>query len=256
MATTIKNPWLQVPTMAPFVLGCDLERVEDYNRGGPPGDRRLLVKRLMPEPYIGDLNAPVLLLSNNPGAGDGTRHRATSKFQEQIRANLHQSLVEYPFIYLADGLTTTNPNMRWWEKRVKCLLRHNGNKRLAAMVEKKCLKHLGHVPRQFTLSELSRSLLNVVYFPYASKKYPRFKGTLRSQEFGFNLVREAMNRQALIVFLRSPRKWHETIPELKAYPRRCEVSNFQNPTLNPGNLAADDFLSVVDAIARHVDRPA
>jgi hypothetical protein len=145
--------------------------------------------------------------------------------------------------------------MRWWEKRVACLRRESGNKRLAAMVEKKCLKHLGHLPRQFTLPELSRSLLNVVFFPYASEKYPRFKGTLPSQEFGFNLVREAMNHQALIVFFRSPRKWEEAIPELRAYPRRCEVSNFQNPTLNPGNLTAAEFQMVVDAIAKHIDRP-
>jgi hypothetical protein len=61
MTNNSENPWLHVPTEPPFVLPCDRDRIDDYNRKCRWKDRRVLLKKLMPEPYIGNLGTVLTL---------------------------------------------------------------------------------------------------------------------------------------------------------------------------------------------------
>jgi hypothetical protein len=58
---------------------------------------------------------------------------------------------------------------------------------------------------------------------------------LGSQRYGWQLVRNAMKRQSVIVVMRSKRLWFGAIPELETYPRIYELRNVQNVTISPGN---------------------
>jgi hypothetical protein len=217
------NPWTNLPQTPPFVLARDKTKVEGFNRTAGP-NRLLWIKELLPEPFIGNPKAPVLLLSNNPGCGTGWESRATREFQEKIRANLRYQPSEYPFYYLAPGVH--DPNRQWWEKRVKLLI------------------------EQFGREVVARSILNVVYFPYPSIRYAHDRLDLESQQFGFQLVREAMQREAFNVFMRKPDRWLDKVQGLKQYRRKCRVNNTRNPTVSPTNLC--DFQDVVDAIEASV----
>lgn len=214
------NPWTGLPRTPPFVLPDDRSAVDTFNAVAGPS-RLLRVYDLLPEPFIGNPRAPVLLLSNNPGFGAGWADRAASDFQERIRANLCHQPSECPFYYLAPDVQGLN--RQWWVRRVK------------------------HLIERFSKEVVARSILNVVYFPYPSLRYAHDRLTLGSQQYGFHLVREAMKREAFIVFMRKPDRWLQAIPELHNYDRKCQVNNTQNPTVSPTNLGA--YEGVVDAIA-------
>lgn len=219
------NPWPGLRTSAPFVLTADRDRVEMFN--GRAGRARYLhVDKLLPEPFIGNPLAPVLLLSNNPGVGGSWESRATPAFQRRIRKNLSHQPHEYPFYYLDPKVQ--GPNREWWERRVKYLI------------------------QEFGLQTVSKSILNVVFFPYPSHRFSHDRLAWDSREYGFHLVREAIKRRAFIVFMRRSRCWLDAIPELGRYDLKCQVNNTMNPTVSPTNLC--DFKKVVATIAASLDR--
>jgi hypothetical protein len=59
------NPWLRLPPGPPYVLPEDKEAVEKFNAKRDPKHRHYLhIDKILPEPFVGSQNAPVLLLSN------------------------------------------------------------------------------------------------------------------------------------------------------------------------------------------------
>lgn len=216
----MENPWVRVPTEKPFVLEEDRTSVETFNkRVGPDSNRFLQIDKLLPEPFIGDPNAPVLLLSNNPGFGDGWQERAKPPIAERARDNLHHRPSGYPLYYLApDGQT----NRRWWQRKLK------------------------HLIKRFSAEVVSRSVTNVVYFPYPSKRYGHDGIVLPSQEYGFHLVRQAIRRDAIIVLMRRDQRWLDAIPELNSYKRRFQVLNTQNPCVGPNCPGFDQIVKAIE----------
>jgi hypothetical protein len=130
--------------------------------------------------------------------------------------------LKYPFVFLDPKI---EPVGKWWERKLKYLF------------------------RIFTREASARSLLNVPYFPYPSRNFGHRRLELPSQGYAFALVREAVERGAVIVFMRRDKMWLEKVPTLKNYKRAFKVKNVQNPTLNPGNLPNGAFAAIVHAIA-------
>ena len=62
-------------------------------------------------------------------------------------------------------------------------------------------------------------------------------------------MKEAVNRGAVIVFMRREDMWQEAVPELKDYDRHSifKVINTQNPVISPKNCP-QGFENVVKAI--------
>jgi hypothetical protein len=83
-----RNPWLDLPDRQPFALPDDLSLIEEFNRKSSANYQVDL--NLLPEPFIGRPDAPVVLLNLNPGwsPGDAEWH-AKHAFVRLIRANLH-----------------------------------------------------------------------------------------------------------------------------------------------------------------------
>lgn len=70
----MENPWRKLPEAAPFVLVCDQQRICDFNAIAKK-EHKIHVE-VLPEPYTGNPEAPVLLLNLNPGfyeMGNGNR---------------------------------------------------------------------------------------------------------------------------------------------------------------------------------------
>ena len=97
--STIDNPWLQLTSKSPFVLEIDREQVEAYNAKLSKGDSRYVRLDLIPEPFVGNPKAPVVLLGLNPGYDD-----SDDEFYRQneaaCRLNLAHAPQQYPFYLL------------------------------------------------------------------------------------------------------------------------------------------------------------
>ena len=91
--------------------------------------------------------------------------------------------------------------------------------------------------------------MNVVYFPYPSLRFGHKRLRLSSQDYGFGLVRDAVNRDAVIVLMRpgTRKAWAEAVPQLKDYGRLFAVKNPQTPAVSPNNCSR--YSEVESAIA-------
>jgi len=97
-----------------------LERIEFNARSKP---EHFFHVDLLPEPYFGSLNAPVVALLLNPGykAADAAVH-ANPVFQRLARDSMAHRLAPTPFLHLLEGLD--NPGCRWWRRRTRVLRMH------------------------------------------------------------------------------------------------------------------------------------
>lgn len=215
------NPWHDLPQQPPYVLPDDEPFVSSFNSLAGP-DHFLHINILLPEAFVGATDAPVVLLSNNPGFTDeGAVDKQTPSFIEKLRKNLHREPLDYPFVFLDPEFV--GKGRQWWERKLK------------------------HLLAQFGHQVVAKSILNIPYFPYPSRKFGHQRLRLPSQEYTFDLVRAAVIRRAVIVLMRQGRRWLDAVPELKGYERLFQVTNSQNPAVSPGNCR--EFQEVVRAIA-------
>src|SRR2546422_11376051 len=107
-----KSPWCRLPANPPYVLPDDEPFVEAFNvRAGPK--RFLHIDKILPEPFVGPLDAPVVLLSNNPGFKEaGVAHNQDPVFVARMRNNLRHRPSDYPFVFLAPDYS--GRGKKWW----------------------------------------------------------------------------------------------------------------------------------------------
>lgn len=232
----IKNPWAEVfskPCSPPFVLEGDREAVVKFNsrlKSGSLHQYFLHVEQILPEPFVGAKDAPVVLLSNNPGFNDEItiRGKQDKAFLTRIRGNLSHTASEYPLIFLDPDC----PGSDWWGKKLHHIIEH--------------FDALGHDGRKL----VAKSILNIVYFPYPSRRFGHRRLSVPSQDYNFDLVRSAIRRDAVIIHLRQSAMWLDSVPELAAYNnRRFEVLNTQRPVITPW---CPGFKESIDAIKKYM----
>ena len=210
------NPWAKLPA-SEFVLPEDRPLIDDFNR-----KTRAIDDTLIPEPFLGLPNAPVVLLNLNPGLSqEDTKWHKNPQFIAQSRANLFHAATPYPFFLLNPDLDA--PGCRWWSRKLRWLV--------------------DRVERRTVASRL----LCVEYFPYHTRIGGRFP-LLPSQGYGFNLVRAAIHRSAIIVVLRSEKRWIEAVPELRRYRRRYNLQSPQNVSVSPRNCP-EGFNEIVRSLS-------
>ncbi len=218
---TSHNPWQALPATPPYVLQSDAPWVAQFN------DRSIVRTKydlsLLPEPFFGSPQAPVVLLALNPGwsPSDAAVH-ATPVFAEQARRSLEHRLAPYPFLHLRPQ--THTPGAMWWRT-------------IAAKLIEAC-----------GLESVAHNIFCVQYFPYHSREYKPANQTVPSQAYGFSLVKAAVERGADIVVMRSQRLWAEAVPELYRYRRLHAVRNPRRPFLSPGNLG--ESFNIISARVR------
>src|SRR5262249_15393528 len=136
------TPWLRIPPTHPFVLPEDEPAVTAFNLQAIRRPNRLLHLEILPEVFVGDRAAPVVLLGNNPGFNKAALHsKQDPKFMKRMRDNLHHlpSTDGYPFVFLAPDFN--GPGKKWWKDK------------------------LGDLPSLFGDRVLANSIFAVEYFP-------------------------------------------------------------------------------------------
>jgi len=204
----MKNLWKNLPDKSPYVLEEDKKFIDEFNAKAE--DKYKIVLDLLPEPFIGNKDADIVLLNLNPGVDkkDKELHKQIN-YVDAIRKNLIHEQAEYPFYFLNPEFEKT-PGYKWWKRKLNQLRKD---------VEPK---------------KLSSKVLCVEYFPYHSKNYKAMK-KIYSQEYGFYLVEQAIKRKATIIILRAEKRWREAVPELKKYDYYF-LKNPQSSTINPENI--------------------
>ena len=205
----MQNPWKALPKIRPYVLASDALLLRSFN--ATAAEKHRYDTSLFPEPFHGSLNAPVVVLNLNPGwSPDDPKVHAEPAFAAMARSSLVHTLKPFPFLHLQPNART--PGDYWWHQRTRELALDVGFNVMA--------QHLGCI--QFA--------------PYHSREYAATSPLLPSQEYSFYLVRQAMDRGAEIIVMRSEKLWLNAIPELASYCRLHRGSNPRAPFLSRGNL--------------------
>ena len=228
-SSAVVNPWLALPTQPPFVLPEDELKLTDYAK--LPSDTAYHLD-LPPLPFQGLPDAPIVLLGLNPGyskANDEIWHKTPEFIEINQRNYRHDATSEYPLFFLDPNIEggSLNGGQNWWHRRLKPLREADYDDKL-----------------------LARAFLSVQYVPYRSKSYKHNRTGLESQKYGFDLVRQAVKRGALIIGLRSEKLWKEAVEELDGYERFYKLSNPRYPVLSEKQLGADRYRELLDELDR------
>jgi hypothetical protein len=224
MAIDSDNPWERLPITAPFLLSEDVELIEKFN--STADDRFKIHSNILPEPYLGNPDAPIVLLGLNPGfKGTDIAQHSCARFAKLSRANLLHQSADYP-LYLLDP---TIDRTKYWERKLRCLI------------------------EQFGCSQIARKVFCVEFFPYHSREFKHARLCIPSQQYSFSLVRRAIARGAAILQLRGGHCWLRNVSELATYPQVYKPNSPQNPAISPRNFP-DGYKAAVEALRRNENR--
>jgi hypothetical protein len=208
-----ENPWRSLPETAPFLLPSDRLAVEVFNQSADEAHR--IHVDTPPEPFLGSMDAPIVVLLLNPGVGDDE-----GRFPDLARS-IRQAEPQEKHFYIGE-------NNRWWVSLTKSLTRDRPN------------------------VSMSRSILSVEYFPYRSKSFGCSHVRLPSQEYSFAVVRRAILRQAIIVIARGERQWFGAVAELVSYEHRVRMMNPRRASLSEHNLAPSGYEKLLSRLDEHI----
>lgn len=84
-------------------------------------------------------------------------------------------------------------------------------------------------------------VLLIEFHGYHSQKWKPLPAILPSQQYGFDLVSQAIDRGAVIVILRTEKPWKVAVPRLGSYARLAVAKVPLVSAVSRGNLQAPDF---------------
>jgi len=218
----MKNPWkdfVENSKSKNLVLADEKDIIKSFNKSA--NELYKIHTDIMPAPFMGDvLNSQIVILTLNPGYDKqedekGYYTKYISYWEKQIEHikpvdNLPLFCLEEEYIKYSN----------YWDKKLKPLIELTSREKVA------------------------KNISIIQYFPYHSLKYKNIpkrilNGYLKSQEYNFQLVREAIKREAIIILLRSEKLWLEAVPELeplKINKKLYRTNSYLNPTFSEGNL--------------------
>lgn len=215
------NPWIDVdlaPTNATaYVHPADADHIAAYNSKVCNASFRLSL-HMLPEPWVGNLDAPVVVLLANPGATEAETQptwRPIARQRELAQQALRQDVMEYPFYWLHPDLAATDGG-KWYGQKLRWLIDATSTHSVA------------------------QNLLTLETHAYHSRKFDASVNKLPTQAFQAEILRRAIQRDALIVALRVRTQfWEKLVPELGTYAKTGRVLQTRNPiqaALSPNNL--------------------
>ena len=220
----MNNPWVNLPSKAPFILEIDHELVEKFNTDENRLEEHRIHTELLPEPYLGDpFNASVFLLNLNPGySPDDVKFYDDPKGRQAVLGNLTHEPSPYPF-FMLDPEFENFSGPGWWRERLKYLI--------AATNEE----------------QVAKKVCCIEYFPYHTQRFGTGKLELESQWYSFELVRNAIADKKIIVVMRAEAFWKYGVPELRR-SSYYTLNSPQNVRVTPGNLPDGGFEHIVEAV--------
>jgi len=202
------NPWTALPSKAPFVLAEDSAAIARFNERAT--ERTRVETDLLPEPFVGRLEAPVVLLALNPGVSDGDFElHEDLAFQDRVRSCHRQDPLAWPYYYLDPEVN--GPGARWSARVLALLIRELGAARTA------------------------NGVVLFEYMAYHSRGFAHDRVELPSQAFTFSLVRAALSRATAVFVTRGLKLWSKAIPQLADHPRLFRTRSTQNIVISPRN---------------------
>jgi hypothetical protein len=222
----MENPWFHLPDSPPYILQTDAETIQQFNTTA--NERTRIATDLLPEPFVGRLDAPIFMLLLNPGLSDDdfAVHRDTD-FVAAVRSCHRQRETDYPNYYLAP--TAAGPGGRWTQRVLKPLI------------------------AEFGLRAVSQNVTQLEYFPYHSVGFAHHGLRVPSQAFGFHVMRAAIQRDAVIFVTRGLKIWETAVPDLATYRRAFRTRSVQNVVISPRNCP--DGYHQAQTILRNEDAP-
>ena len=113
----MKNPWRHLPAEAPFVLERDSDKINAYNSRASA--EKYLHTDLIPIPFLGQKNAPIVLLNLNPGySPEDYRRQTRPYFIKQVRRCMLHKQMSYPLFFLDPTIEgkSDGAGRRWWKR--------------------------------------------------------------------------------------------------------------------------------------------
>lgn len=219
------NPWLDLPDIPPFVAPADKRYVEAWNASDGCRPEHKIDTMLLPEPWLGLHDAPVLMLTANPGiAPSDIGFHSRAHFAQANRASMTKPGGTPN--YLLDQRFSDAPGAQWWRRRAFARLLRDG----------------------VSEETLTSRVLVVEFHGYHSRSWMPLGVTLPSQRYSFSLVEQAANRGALVIVARPARLWPIAVPELRQAPDRIfTLRSTQNPSISPRNLGGEAAYEAVVA---------
>jgi len=230
----MENPWKElikkvnddfIAEDQKYIIEDDLKVIQRYNENSFRTEKSRtnykVFYRMHPSHYSGNIKkAKVLLLASNPGyqeEEEDTLYKNKSFHKEKIE-NLEfksDTLFNSDKERLQDG--------NYWEQKTRRLQ--------------------NDIPGK----NIFKDIALIQFFPYHSKKYRKIakkyfgngERYLKTQKFGFDLVKDAIKEGKLIIILRSKKDWLKAVPELEAHRDKglvLEVINYRQPSLTPNNF--------------------
>ena len=225
------NPWPNLPKASPFILHEDRCPIDAFNALASTTAATRIQTNLLPEPFFGNPDAPVVALALNPGYSSlDERWHVNPAFAETIRQTYAHTNLDFPHYYF-DPRFIDCPGSIWWRAKSRWLIDECG------------------------LEAVAKNILCIQLFPYHSQRYKPLpkkllaSGILHSFSYTASLVKKAMADRCIIILMRSAKQWFGHVPALADYDLLCRIRNPRNVALSPRNLTS--FSTVKNAIVAY-----
>lgn len=216
----MNNPWIDLPTEAPYLLPADCDAIHRFNTTASTD--HIIHTEMCPEPFMGLPHAPVVLLGLNPGAAKEEFQPPTDPILLQAYAdNLQHTITDIPFYLLNPAIG--GAGYQWWTAKLRPLL------------------------QRYDEHFLAQHLFAVEYFPYHSHRFSHRLPFVESQHYTRYLVQQAIERDAVIIVMRSYRLWIQAVPDLASYPHIYRLKNPLNVIISPNNCPGG-FAKIVEIL--------
>ena len=243
-----ENPWESLSSKpnnnGEYILGIDEKIIKELEKQLDKQEKYKLHLKLLPEPFIGDPDAPVYLLNLNPGfdKNDLIKDMKRKEYIDCIRENHKmQKSREYPFYFLNPKLAGTGGS-QWW-KEGRQIKRKDGKKG-------KIPPRLGQLLIKYDAKFLSKNIFCVEYFPYHSKSYSK-KMKVKSQDYNIDLIKKAIKDKKIFIIMRKEKELYLLIPELEKHRANGMVfscSSKSNPCITEKNIGSDGFKKITNIL--------
>ena len=209
------NPWTKLLSKeSSYFLQMDQNIIIKNNNGIDKNSNGFINLSYLPEPFIGNVNAPIYFLMANPGRITNNEDQKLNTFTKNksfvniILANLNHQYDKYPFYYLDPSLTITDTyGYDWWNRCLNPIIKHLNIDRQIFASNFFALEIYGYHTRKF-----NRRVLNK-------------KMRLPSIDYSISLIQNAINAHKLILIGRSVNCWFNLIPTLENYDNCYFVAN-------------------------------
>lgn len=222
----MKNPWLALPTTAPYIAPADLEAINNFKH------RDLYNFELLPDPFVGNFaSSKVIILSTNPRsqASDMANLQNPSFVSESLKSIRQEP--DAKFFYMLDRFKNTD-GWAWWLGTGK------GNGKLREIV----------ASEHITPGKLSQNIMQIELLGYHSPFYKPLPKFCPSQLYSYELVRKAITLNKAIVVMRGWTLWVKAVPELAEYGNLIRLNSPYGGYLTRNNMAKTSYAKLVTAL--------